>query len=317
MQLICAEFGHIDEFCQSVQTWDAKFYPLSSARTGEPAASIIQTGSNNCQYTCAKFGSALKQFGAPPKGFVTFSFMEAPTRGYWWRGHILDSSMARVLPVGGELQSISPPGFCVHTLSVTEERIEAIASRNEIDLPLPSQRMEIFHVPEIALQRILICLRAMRNKMQPFPQDHVGEILDQVIPLWICPHTVALVKKPSLRARDIAVHKSLEFLEQCDLTELSLQRLLDQCSVSERTLDYAYRERLGASPAAFIKQYRLVSARALLRHAEPGELTVGKIAAKTGFSHLGQFSTDYRRAFGELPKETLRNLIQLPTDLTS
>jgi len=313
MQLISGQFVDIDEFCQSLQTWDTEFYPLSSTRMGDSAATITQAGRNDYEYMRVKFGSSLKMFGGSPKGFVTFNFMEPSTKRYWWRGHDLDSSMAWVFPVCGELQSISPAGFCVHTLSVTEERIEAIVSRNEIDLPSPSQRIETFHVPKRILQRILECLRTMSNKIRPFPQDLVGEILDLIVPLWISPHTMHRVKKPSLRARDMAVRRSLEFLEQCDLTELSLQRLLDQSHVSERTLDYAYRDRLGTSPAAFIKQYRLVKARAALRRAELGELTVGDIAAETGFSHLGQFSTDYRRAFGELPKETLRDLIRLPT----
>jgi AraC family ethanolamine operon transcriptional activator len=76
--------------------------------------------------------------------------------------------------------------------------------------------------------------------------------------------------------------------------------------VSERTLQYAFRDRFGLTPAAFIKARRLAAVSAMLKRADAELATVGDIAAQFGFWHSGQFAADYKRAFGELPSDTLR-----------
>ncbi|RLA47881.1 MAG: AraC family transcriptional regulator, partial [Gammaproteobacteria bacterium] len=77
-------------------------------------------------------------------------------------------------------------------------------------------------------------------------------------------------------------------------------------NVSERTLEYAFREHLGQSPKTFTLTYRLNKVRKMLRHADPDTDRIHKIAGYHGFFHAGQFASDYNRLFGELPSETLR-----------
>lgn len=75
--------------------------------------------------------------------------------------------------------------------------------------------------------------------------------------------------------------------------------------VSLRTLQAAFREHRGDSPRVLLRQRRLERARALLASAAAGA-TVAKIAFDCGYSHLGRFSVEYRRRFGEHPSKTLR-----------
>ena len=49
---------------------------------------------------------------------------------------------------------------------------------------------------------------------------------------------------------------------------------------------------------------RLNAARRELRHGGP-DTVVADVANHQGFWHMGQFAADYRRMFGELPRETL------------
>ena len=79
-------------------------------------------------------------------------------------------------------------------------------------------------------------------------------------------------------------------------------------NVSERTLEYAFRERFGQSPKTFTLTYRLNNVRKILRHADPDADRIYEIAGHYGFLHMGQFTSDYKRLFGELPSETLRRL---------
>ena len=55
----------------------------------------------------------------------------------------------------------------------------------------------------------------------------------------------------------------------------------------------------------YMRTARYQKVREALSRAEPEE-SVGDIAAKWGFSHMGRFSVEYRRRFGETPSETLR-----------
>jgi len=55
----------------------------------------------------------------------------------------------------------------------------------------------------------------------------------------------------------------------------------------------------------YVKQIRLDSAQRALLAAKAGTTTVTTVAMDHGFFQLGRFSADYRRAFGEMPSETL------------
>jgi len=66
-----------------------------------------------------------------------------------------------------------------------------------------------------------------------------------------------------------------------------------------------FRDFKGTSPIRFLRAARYDRVREALGRAEPTE-TITEIAAKWGFGHLGRFSVEYRRRFGESPSATLR-----------
>jgi AraC-like DNA-binding protein len=85
--------------------------------------------------------------------------------------------------------------------------------------------------------------------------------------------------------------------------------LLDLCEIAglkTRALQYAFQEKHGLTPMAYLKMTRLNRARRLLRNADPRNVSVTAIAMQVGFWHLSQFACDYRWLFHELPSETLR-----------
>jgi transcriptional regulator GlxA family with amidase domain len=76
--------------------------------------------------------------------------------------------------------------------------------------------------------------------------------------------------------------------------------------VSERTLEYAFKEIMGLAPMAYLIPVRLHRARRALLAATHGSTTVAAVALDWGFWHFGEFSRAYRECFGELPSDTLR-----------
>lgn len=82
--------------------------------------------------------------------------------------------------------------------------------------------------------------------------------------------------------------------------------LVEAVGVSQRSLFRAFREHRGQGPMAFLRDRRLEAARHRLLVAEAEETTVTEIALRYGFTHLSRFASEYHKAFGELPSETLR-----------
>jgi len=85
-----------------------------------------------------------------------------------------------------------------------------------------------------------------------------------------------------------------------------LSELCSAASVSERTLQYAFRDIMGMSPLTYLHRLRLHRAREELRKADSGSTTVTDVAMNWGFWHFGEFSRAYKNCFGEVPSRTLR-----------
>ncbi len=87
---------------------------------------------------------------------------------------------------------------------------------------------------------------------------------------------------------------------------LYVSDLCRAAGVSERTLQYAFREVMETTPMAYLKLLRLHRARDDLRAASKRSTTVSDLALKWGFWHFGDFSRAYKKCFHEMPSETLR-----------
>ncbi|MFJ7070661.1 AraC family transcriptional regulator [Streptomyces sp. NPDC101115] len=76
--------------------------------------------------------------------------------------------------------------------------------------------------------------------------------------------------------------------------------------VSVRRLQESFREYVGMSPMAYVREVRLDRVREELRAGDPDGLSVGDVAWRWGFTHPGRFAAQYRARFGETPSRTLR-----------
>jgi AraC-like DNA-binding protein len=76
--------------------------------------------------------------------------------------------------------------------------------------------------------------------------------------------------------------------------------------VSERTLEYAFREIMGLTPMGYLIRLRLHRVRQSLLAGNRRTTTVTREALRWGFWHFGEFSRAYKDCFGELPSDTLR-----------
>ena len=110
------------------------------------------------------------------------------------------------------------------------------------------------------------------------------------------------------RARALQIGRTARAFVDDRLETEELPTMVEICEalgVSERTLQYAFREYVGLSPVAYLRICRLNRVRAALAASDPQETTITQVAMRFGFLHLGRFAGDYKRMFGETPSETL------------
>lgn len=88
--------------------------------------------------------------------------------------------------------------------------------------------------------------------------------------------------------------------------EITIDEVVEVSGMSLRSLYAGFKRYKGVSPMLALKNRRLEAAREDLLWADPQD-SVTRIALKWGFAHLGNFSHDYYRRFGERPSETLKN----------
>ncbi|WP_326834702.1 helix-turn-helix transcriptional regulator [Amycolatopsis rhabdoformis] len=100
------------------------------------------------------------------------------------------------------------------------------------------------------------------------------------------------------------VRRACEYIDAHADAATGLLDIAAAADVAPRTLQDHFREQLGTSPTARLRQVRLERVHAELL-AGQGK-SVAEVASRWGFGNLGRFAADYRRTFGTTPSEDLR-----------
>jgi AraC-like DNA-binding protein len=89
---------------------------------------------------------------------------------------------------------------------------------------------------------------------------------------------------------------------------VGLDDLARVAGVPPRTLEAHFRQFLGTTPLAWLRDARLTRVHDVLARSGARTGSVSQVALEHGFTQLGRFAAAYCRRFGELPSETLRKL---------
>jgi len=109
-----------------------------------------------------------------------------------------------------------------------------------------------------------------------------------------------------LRSQALVVKRAEDYALSHTHDHVHVGDLCRAASVSERTLQYAFKEVVGVTPVAYLIRLRLHRVRQALLAAGRGTTTVSAVALDWGFWHFGEFARAYKACFGELPSDTLR-----------
>lgn len=107
-------------------------------------------------------------------------------------------------------------------------------------------------------------------------------------------------------SRRRGVRRVLDYLHIHSNQVPTITELCQIAGLSERNLQYGFKEYMGISPVRYLRLVRLNGVRRELMLPTQKRVRVMDVALNWGFVELGRFSGEYRQLFHERPSETLK-----------
>lgn len=120
--------------------------------------------------------------------------------------------------------------------------------------------------------------------------------------------TTCCEKKSNYSSRLLGVRRVIDYLHDYSNEVPSIPELCQIANLSERNLQYGFKEYLGVTPIRYLRLQRLNCVRRELLVAHPKKDRVVDVALNWGFIELGRFAGEYRQLFQELPSVTLNKV---------
>jgi len=124
--------------------------------------------------------------------------------------------------------------------------------------------------------------------------------------LETCPHRYSeALAAPASAPAPRHVKWAIDFMREHLAEPISLSDIATAAEVSVRTLQQGFRQFRNTTPIAYLHELRMLAAHRDLRESGTRQ-AVADIALRWGFTHLGRFSAEYRKRFGQLPSQALK-----------
>jgi AraC family ethanolamine operon transcriptional activator len=254
------------------------------------------------------------QRGVAPRGVLSFGLTDDPFTHVAYGQPLQRDTMIRFNKPDG-LDVVAAANFVGFPVSINEKFAFEVAER--IGIPLIPQQLShgplIYrHAPAIvaSLRRDLHALIGLiRNDALALksPQWIAGfefSFTAKLLQILVLPHHARTTPQYS-SARNLGLKRAVEHVRARQQYPLTIKDLCCAANISWRSLDRAFREQFEMTPKQYLTRHCLHRVRWQLLHNEARE-SISDIAGNWGFFHPGQFASQYRRCFGELPRQTAK-----------
>jgi AraC family ethanolamine operon transcriptional activator len=307
---LASSFDDVNRFAEAARGWRLDFRQMDPGRFHAELTHIVTPG---VMLSRCVLGRKMEQQGELPEGFRTFAIPAGDSLDLRWRGKQVESDCIMLFPAERELKSVSAPGFDMFVISISEGVLMASAGRRGL-----ASVEEMFPPTDLiactrASRQVLVRLAARLTEAGTIRPDLLhswsyrseleGALVETLLDTIISGRAAA--GHPTARSRTRALNLAMEMIHARAHEPVTVAELERLSGVSGRTLRYAFAEEFGISPKQYLQIYRLNRVQRQLQHSQGNATTVAGEAKAWGFWHMGQFSRDYRRMFGELPSETL------------
>ena len=298
-----AIFTEFESLQQAALHWNLDFRLLSK---NDLSTSVTILTSNEFQLGRVSLHGKIDQYGLCPPGFRSIVVPVPRGSHYNWFNRLTTDHEILIYPRDGTIDAVSYDQFDVYIFSVNEQylltyidklRFEACFKyfmEHEVRLQSSTLFCHTFHQNA----NHLLSNRGANVKIGLNERSELEQLLCDLLQ-----HLMSL-EGPSKRKvvegnRDRILKNAVDFLKVHLDENVSIPGLCALLECSERTLQYAFKERFRVSPKDYIKAVKLQKVRTELLNND--NQMISTIAAKYGFWHMGQFAADFRKQFGVLP----------------
>ncbi|NOD85219.1 MULTISPECIES: helix-turn-helix domain-containing protein [unclassified Ruegeria] len=282
----------------AISKWDMDFRQIEDGemqadfkvRSG-PLISVMKFG----------FSRRVHQIGASPKGHITFG-IPTHSRLTDWNGTSIETPPFLSFGSGDEFDCISDSGFGGYTMTVETENAMKIGEK--LGIAVSDTEFRAFLLPATPPDRSAALLNDIQTLLANPNSSEQGEthLIEEI--LRIALGGGAGRREPRINRKALALAAAIDRMTATPDENVPISEICGDISVSLRTLERAFNEKFGIGPKAYYTRLRLNRVRSLL--AEQGkDLSISDAANRYGFWHIGQFSQDYKKCFGELPSATV------------
>jgi AraC family ethanolamine operon transcriptional activator len=248
---------------------------------------------------------------SPPGMFAFAVPLQVGRTARWWGAQLRETGLPAMMPGG------------IHAdLSEGHQHLAVLIDLRLMRDSIPADLMEAIesssrqHMLPVSCNT-LSCLRAILNALlagvhadpQALHHPHAIRSMQEDL-LAAFRQSLRLPTSPPRRVgraiRQGGLKRAVELLRSTESSSITIADLCTAAQVTQRTLEYAFRENFGVSPLGFLHLRRYHAARRDLLAADAKTVTVGEIAQKNGFYQMGRFAIRYKALFNDSPSETLQ-----------
>ena len=259
------------------------------------------------QLGSAYYSQSFMSKGDFPDGCIVLIYAPDNAR-YNFQNRIIQANEIIVLTKGDEIDVLMAGATEVRTLGIEEQLFYQTFYDYFDDIPqsvikdkrffIKPNMISVFHQTFDLWMTYLTKEYPTLNKK---PYDKMEpEILRQ---LFSCIISNPLVKKrkkfQTKTVRDL-LHENVQ-------QSIDISHIISKLDISESQLHNIFKTDYGITPKKYLQNLRFDAVKKELLLADSHTNTVGQIAQKYNFSHMGHFSTEYKKLFGQTPSETLND----------
>lgn len=313
------EFSKIDtkdvsQQAASLPNWEQQYTQISP---GEFRGSLMDLSIGPIQLFRESINKSVDQHGQPwPDSFVIGVPITVDGEGFWSGDSLTENSIFTLRP-NSELKFKTPTYSDIFVSVISLDLFEYYSEI--IETVDPRITMELNGV-EPANEALCCALRMRCNMLfsvaQENPQALSSPAARQAILNDFMTGTFEAIYglgkvTPHQSRQNVhryIVERAREYILSRKENPPTVIEICEELRISRRTLHYGFWKVLGINPVTYLRYLRLNGARREIINSNYGTVTIGDIAARWGFWHMGMFSSYYKQLFGETPSATRRSI---------
>jgi AraC-like DNA-binding protein len=253
-----------------------------------------------------RFNTAVSVHLDAPEGTVGFVFPRTDSGRFLASGQHVGNNKLIVVRHGEGTDIVGPALIGTEDFAISEEKFVALSRTlcPSFSRPVGTTIIE-GNTPKLNAIRGAI-LHLVAHPEHDVSDEELSDLLAVTI-AWMGRSAAYRGPKPltisPTRAR--VAKQAQEYIEEHYDGTVRIEDLCRVTGVGVRTLQRCFREYFDVTISEFLKTERLNSAHRSLGASQSDNSTVAEIAMQHGFTHLGRFSVEFRKRFGESPRTTL------------